>query len=382
MGVQISEWNWHYRVGFDTSLQRKVRQVEQELKNERLKHQVSRHLELFSDFISVDALIEAIRERPEKADSYIDEAMQKQILFCPAFACTRWPTNSTEMPDMSVSSFKRLSRIIEESRGSDFINLNKSYFAAVFTESQVAGLVSDGQRFTRDKKNEVVPCRKSNARDHASKYQLEAHLKGIEKAAKALYPTSTYTSAPDYSCRISSEINCWAEYWPRQLTGKQNILLLGLELLKSDEDVIASTLVHEIAGHAFFYNIVERREIQLIDQGAHCLIEGWATWCEWNCDYLDLELRRQLRSDGCHQLDFIFEESQDKITSAISLFCSLKGYSEEVTKATILTFFQYPCFSHSYILGALGLEKIIKNKSLEEFWYELEGAQAGNYLSI
>ena len=380
----IQAWDWHYRVGFDVILRDTVLEIAKQVKNKSVRNQILEHLELFSGIISIDALIEAIKKSPENAERFITEATQKRLLYCPAFArAESWPSASSELQGVSFACFEKLGLLIEESSGSRFTNLNNEYFSAVFTESGFRSLVDYGLSFLKNQQHSGAgPFRDGTKKPCSINERLEQHLRGIQNTAQDFYPSSLRVADLRYEVEISKSIDCWAEYWPRQLTGEGNKLIIGEDLLSSADELLASTLVHEIVGHACFYQLVEKGELQLVDQGAHCLVEGWATWCEWNCRYLDIGLRKRLKADACSQLSYILEEDPKKITREIEGFCSLKGYSSSITFSSIRSFYQYPCLAHSYVVGALGIEHIANYRSLEDLWSSLGSEQAGNHLLI
>jgi len=173
---------------------------------------------------------------------------------------------------------------------------------------------------------------------------------------------------PAWSSRQSVETRCFAEYWPSMITGSQNELVLGLKLLESDCSDVVGTLVHEIAGHACFYELASTGYFSFVDHGAICLIEGWATWCEWSSPFADNEYRKKIKRIASKGLDLAGVSNGDDARDRIHRLVCASGFNGESFDQALLSFFQYPGYSASYYAGAAWFDIELQRNSASSFW--------------
>ena len=77
--------------------------------------------------------------------------------------------------------------------------------------------------------------------------------------------------------------NGYGEWWDREIsdTGRDELVLYTNDNQVKCDDY-KYTIIHETyPGHGHFYNYV-RVQNDCMDHGAMSLVEGWATYCEWN----------------------------------------------------------------------------------------------------
>lgn len=133
-----------------------------------------------------------------------------------------------------------------------------------------------------------------------------------------------------------------------------------------NRDDFEYTIYHEIyPGHGQFYNYARMNSttIPKFDHGAMSLIEGWATYCEWNVK--DTSYSRSLKERGKEFLDISILKSigcKDKIELIYNRNIK-RGYTKEQAINSVLYFSQYPGFLESYYLGALCIEEIVNSKA-------------------
>ena len=79
------------------------------------------------------------------------------------------------------------------------------------------------------------------------------------------------------------------------------------------------------------------------DHGAMGLIEGWATWCEWNVEGGPYE--RHARASRLAALSFFDLDGEGVFDLYVSAMVQ-SGLSVEAASNAALYFFQYPGFSY------------------------------------
>jgi hypothetical protein len=170
----------------------------------------------------------------------------------------------------------------------------------------------------------------------------------------------------------------FAEYWPAELSGPTSNQLIVFD--NPDQlrvGTLQTTLAHEVLGHGVFYEAESSYAPPFFDNGAMCLIEGWATWCEWNASATPHgEYFRSARLFG---LRHFYEEDVDKLLQSIPDDIRKLGYSDAAATSGLMYFFQYPGFSLSYTLGALWFEKTFQSTPPAKFFTSLNGRPWGDF---
>ncbi|MBZ4663585.1 MAG: hypothetical protein JG776_1300 [Caloramator sp.] len=192
----------------------------------------------------------------------------------------------------------------------------------------------------------------------------------------------------DYNINVIKG-NGFAEWWDKDLTGEEKDLLVlydNKDVLNKDD--FEYTIYHEIyPGHGQFYNFVRINSniIPRFDHGAMSLIEGWATYCEWNVT--NTLYSNSLRERGKEFLRISLIENKnckDKINYIYENKIK-RGYTIEQAINSVLYFSQYPGFIESYYLGALCLEEMIRNKVFNkpvDFLEYLKGKTWGELFAL
>lgn len=170
---------------------------------------------------------------------------------------------------------------------------------------------------------------------------------------------------PDYEIQIAKGKG-FAEWWDRDLIdGEKDLLVLYDNKDAMNLDDFEYTIYHEVyPGHGQFYNYARQTSntIPKFDHGAMSLIEGWATYCEWNVR--NTYYSSSLRERGKMFLDISLLEpdsSEEKITKIYNSKIK-RGYTHDQAINSVLYFSQYPGFIESYYLGAICIENMINNK--------------------
>lgn len=155
----------------------------------------------------------------------------------------------------------------------------------------------------------------------------------------------------------------FAEWWDRDISpiGKDLLILHENEDLCRENDLLY-TLIHEVyPGHAHFYRSTRGH---LKDHGNIPLIEGWATFVEWNA--LPSLYTISTRAAALQSLRDAYTLPVRELPSAIIKRKKLQGYSELEVKRAIQYATQYIGFTDAYYLGALYFESVAGDRNLWE----------------
>lgn len=166
----------------------------------------------------------------------------------------------------------------------------------------------------------------------------------------------------EYDIKLVNEVG-FAEWWDKDLTNNDKDLLVLFQNNDSmNKDDFEYTIYHEVyPGHGYFYNYARnnRGAKSSFDHGAMTLVEGWATFCEWNVKKTDYS--RTLKNRGKEFLEISLDKNKSLEEKINMLYANSikRGYSKDQAINTILYFSQYPTFLESYYLGALCIEVMI-----------------------
>jgi hypothetical protein len=140
----------------------------------------------------------------------------------------------------------------------------------------------------------------------------------------------------------------YGEYWPHELRvadGQCDLLKINLNEYAVRAHTLEQTLAHELDGHAVFYQQVRELGSTWIDHGALSLIEGWATFREW-----------QYAGNGPPPIDdwlWRIDADPDELLERLPKHWLAKGLPSVRVNGLLLEFFQYPAYQLSYVAGGL-----------------------------
>jgi hypothetical protein len=187
-------------------------------------------------------------------------------------------------------------------------------------------------------------------------------------------------SIPDFNTALSSGAG-FAEYWPTTLTGAdQNRLIIYDNPDQLGYENFQATIAHEVLGHGTFYAFASQANAPFFDHGAMALIEGWATWCEWEASAP--QFGHYLRAVRCSALRRFSLRDPGEIERQIEADTVLLGYSSSVAASSIENFFQYPGFGYAYSLGALWFEDRLREEEPRHFLESMRGQPWGDFFAL
>lgn len=363
--TQISEWDWHYRVGFDSNLAQAVRDTFGQINNGLDSHKELQELEHYQSIISLDCLVSSALQSPSSAEIFLDTSKNKHFLFLPDYLATRLNSAITTTNKLSDKIKKGFEELIHAAVKQEFVNhaaaLVETALGKGFLEQAAHHLKQTQGNLDRPRDESIDICKTEVST------LLKLYQDTIIDHGRSFFPPELQIN-PVFQTQASQNLACFAEYWPHLITGEPNALILSDTLQRESLPDIIGTFVHEIGGHACFYDLASKDTCRFIDHGAICLIEGWATWIEWHSPFANLCYRKKLHSDALFSIAISSATDACKIESKIKALYNSKANKEVMLPQSLLNFYQYPGFSLSYHAGAAWFDMRLKNDSSATFW--------------
>ena len=363
--TQIKVWDWHYRVGFDNKLAQAIREEFAKICNNNDRDKEIQELTQYQSIISLDCLISHVLKSPSRAEAFLETSKSKQLLFLPEHLASGLNIALTRCNKLNDTIKKGLEELIHTAVKQEFFNI-----ASTLVESAL------GKDFLQQASEHLEQTQVDFDSYHygatdlhptETNRLLEYFQEAIINYGKSLFPPELKIN-PVFQTQASQDLACFAEYWPDLITGETNTLLLSNGLQSESQQDIIGTFVHEIGGHACFYELASKDNCRLIDHGAMCLIEGWATWTEWHSPFANSLYKNKLRSNALFSIKISSETDASKAEGKLRAIYSSKPNQSAMLHQSLTNFYQYPGLSLSYHAGAAWYEMKLKNESPIGFW--------------
>lgn len=370
---RITEWDWRYRVGFDSSLHNAVHRTARSHATPAEAEILDGILDWASGFVSLDALLTAVEKQPRDSMPLLASVDERKLLPVPraldAYFAKRLDTASARL---LAPARRRLASLLEAARGAPFPNHHRPVFE-ITLGSELDELLSEAACVPAKRRPEsrALHVRESRKFVHHFLRRLRAD-RGVRDRFGAV------DLAP-FEVEIRPGPG-FAEYWPAELRSgagtDQLVIFENQDSLRAGD--LCVSLAHELApGHGLFFQRA-RRQPGLVDYGAMSLIEGWATFCEWHA--LADPHSSFARASRLALLRFL-DRSDHEVAAEIFAEVCRQGYSQSLGLRALLHHFQYPAYEFSYSLGALWLERRSERIKPVEFLEFLESRSWGDFFS-
>lgn len=170
----------------------------------------------------------------------------------------------------------------------------------------------------------------------------------------------------------------FGEWWDKGLTSEAlDRLVLHHNRESAYSEDVKHTLLHEVyPGHGHFYAAVKNPD-KFFDHGALELVEGWATFAEWNAK-MSLYGSSVRSNSLCFLRDFFDARMQDRVVEAC-LRGERIGASGEFVNKLLCDMTQYIGYREAYYLGAVFFE--ICGDSPKTVLETLHGRNCGSFFS-
>lgn len=348
-------WDWKYRIFFEDSIQHELKRWQQTLSPEEAK--VYDEIGAFyCSFYSFGMLLDNMLSNREKAWNYLQKAINnKSLMIKTPNVLLRYYRQKIRTDFDNPTFREKLDLLLTYSLDARQISPEYwDYIAKLFGSSF-------GEMYAQFSFDGTVPA----SRDLPRQRIISGNCKEIFDDIYGEIVADPAMADKFHPCAIRQfrvqimDGNGYGEWWDREISnsGKDELILYTNEN-KAKSDDYKYTIIHETyPGHGHFYNYV-RAENDSMDHGAMSLIEGWATFCEWNTypsAYVDA-----IRQNA---IVFLWESSHlpaDAFADAVAARHKKKGktFKQYVTNLKYAT--QYIGFTESYYLGALWMETVFR----------------------
>lgn len=352
-------WDWKYRIFFDDSIKEQL--------NTWLNSLVPNEVDIYNEiqsfycsFFSFGILWDLIVEDNSKADEYIEKALQnKALIIKTPNSLMRYYKKQIRESRQTADTKNKLKELLDFSKQGREIRFDYWAFVAKLFGNSFENIIKNFSSQSFDCSFVNLP------RQHI----VEGNCKEI---FENIYYEITIDTVMQEKFGVSAiqnfntqiiDGNGYGEWWDREISdsGKDELILYTNDSKVKSEDY-RYTIIHETyPGHGHFYNSV-RAEHNSMDHGAMSLIEGWATYCEWNTfpsTYVDA-IKHNALVFLWESMNLSCNDFADSIVNRNKK--KKKPFKKYVTNLIYST--QYVGYIESYYLGALWMELMLNNGNL------------------
>lgn len=367
--IIIDCWDWHYRIAFDKNLEHSITSSSLLLDSKERKSLLD-VVAVFSSMVSLSALCDAICETPERANEFLDAIDAQLLLHAPEPIAALLERKIKELQKISPSVTSTLLDLLSIAKAKSFRSWHSDIFEPVFGQEEYQTLLTRRQFIPPSnlKDEGIAPVELTNSvKQLLNQLTDPAHIDSVIGRV----------AAPSFEISIENGSG-FAEYWPTSLSkAPRNRLVVFNNVEQLRLNILKTTLAHEVLGHGIFYEVEQCTAPPYMDHGAMCLVEGWATWCEWHASATTAGLYS--RASRLYGLRWLDQTDSNEICQGIVEDTLKLGYAREAADWALLYFFQYPGFSASYTLGALWFENRFKDILPADFLQTLQSRAWGDF---
>lgn len=352
-------WDWKYRIFFDDGIKEKLN----DWLNSLAPNEVDIYNEIqsfYCSFFSFGILWDLIIEDNSKADQYIDKALKsKALIIKTPTHLMRFYKKQIRESELSAKTKNELAELLDFSEQGREIRFDYWDFIASLFGNSFEKMIKDFASPSFDPSFINLPRQhiiKGNCKEIFENIysEITSDIKMQEKfGASAIQKFDTQII----------DGNGYGEWWDREISDSgEDELILYTNDNQAKSDDYRYTIIHETyPGHGHFYNSV-RAENKSMDHGAMSLIEGWATYCEWNT-----YPSAYVNAIKHNALAFLWESMNLSCNDFANTIVNInkkkkKPFKKYVTNLIYST--QYIGYIESYYLGALWMELALNNEQL------------------
>lgn len=353
----INIWDWRYKIYFSKEIEGTVKTFASQLgKKSKMIYDVL--INFYKSFYSFGILIEEIKTKDEEQiKSIIDYAVLNadEIIYTPKILYENYIGEIRSL-DIEEKYKEILKTLLDKSlEGKIVYDEYKMVISEVFGniyENMKEIIFSDGEL-----KTDYDHGRRIGEEDDQIISEFNKIFNSIKRDT-ALISKYGHLVINDFDKEIKDGSG-YAEWWDETLTGKKNKLILYKNGDSLNYYDFKYTIMHELyPGHAHFYNCIKNSNKSKLDHGFIEIIEGWATYAEWNsieCPYIKSVRKNALFliKNSLHEgfIDYLSQTYNNNIK---------KGMNERNNISSIINISQYIGFSEAYYWGAVMFEYLFE----------------------
>lgn len=377
--LNINTWDWRYKVYFSNKIENEVEEYYCRL-NKKLQGVYEGLLEFYKSFYTFGILLDSIKICDKNnIETIIDYAVKnkRDITYTPEILYKKYLSEINKL--IIDNNYKEvLKDLLSESLNGKIIYDNyKSILPLIFDN-----IYEDVKRIILSEGEMIINF------DHGSSIDDDPNqvLFQFNEIFKFLKKNNSLISKFGKLCisEFDKEVKVgtgYAEWWDESLTGEKNKLILFSNhdsLYFSD---LKYTIIHEVyPGHGHFYSSIKNSKNSRLDHGFLEIIEGWATYAEWNS--IESTYIQSIRKNALNLIKNSIQEDFKNYLKITYNNNKKKCLSEENNINSIINLSQYIGFTESYYWGAVMFEYLFdRSKSLDCKDFLSEGIDLlGDYL--
>jgi len=386
--TSIAEWDWRYRVGFDSACRHRVRSAIETLQDPRERVLMEQIYDWATSFVSLHALLQTIvadggalragnsvgAADAESLERLVEETDSAAILWLPAELHELVDELLEKLP---IALRDAVTTLADRARRSvPRVPPHARLFEITFGEA-LDGLLR------QDEACGEIPSlprgRPVPSRDLVGYVERFLRRSLSDPRLRELFGEWT----PPAIATVVTDGPGFGEYWPTEIARRRpshDELIVYSNRDSRNVHSLRTTLHHELyPGHALFYDSA-RRSKQFVDHGATTLVEGWATWCEWHAAHDAASRFARCSRLRLHRF-FAFDDAA-AIAGRFTNEVILQGFSKSRARQLALHYFQYPGLLFSYSLGARWFEDLFERISPARFLTFLSERSWGDFFRL
>ena len=352
----LNEWDWKYRIFLSEEVNAKVNAFIEKLKT--AEQDIYKGIaDFYRGFYSFDMLLEMLQTDAIQQEQLLSlaEGHSEKALRIPGILETYYiekiDETFSDVPFIQARLKELLANIISDESYKNTDSIQGLIFGKYYDDIKKE-IMNVGPIF--EKTEHYIEIGDINARaiELIESVKSDPHI--VEKFGEYCIQ--------DFDIDIVAKIG-FAEWWDKDLLGKEKDLLV----LYDNKDALNTidfeyTIYHEVyPGHGQFYNFARKYKdaIPCFDHGAMSLVEGWATFSEWNVKESAYAQTLKNRGKNLLNLSLCMSDDNGKIKKVYDNYVNM-NYSRDQALNVVRYLTQYPGFLESYYLGALCIEIMIE----------------------
>jgi hypothetical protein len=372
----IKVWDWKYKVFFDSSLKSELLNYSKKLKPNEATI-LLKIIDHFKSFYSFGMLLDYLTEHPTKADETFNLALKNKhkLLYMPD---KLYDYYLTQLNSGKLSQKDELEELLNYANKNGQVLLNHSNHFKIIFGSYYDKIIARYEFFN---KQNITPHKSNLITLNKPENEVKKYLTKIS-STKSIVNDFGKNILPDYTIEVKDE-DGYGEWWDKEVSDlERSKLIIYKNSFALNEYDFEYTIYHEVyPGHGHYYARTKQNNNKSFDNGAMFLIEGYATFVEWNS--IKNSYTNNLRISACKYLKTVMEPN---FKNAIDNFiANNKTMDKNLLTSKLIRLSQYPLFQESYYLGALLIEIMLENKLFEnanEFLEFLNNNNCGEFFAL
>lgn len=375
-------WDWRYKIFFDDGVRFDVVDYVELLSAEE-KLIMQELVEYFMSFYSIGILLDSLEESNDSNYlGIINKAVAKKDLLVYTPHLLRQDLLS-RIDTFNLEYRDTLLELLEYSSSTDYSVDRMTIYQIIFGSEFIKALqLKYGAEGTFVNSKPITNKHKLGD-DNVEDYFHTVYSKLLEETTNI--ERFGHMLCKDFSIDVTGGTG-FAEWWVVDLLptlAKPKLVLYNNQDSMYEED-FKYTVLHEVyPGHGHFYSTLNNNTHHF-DHGAIALIEGWATFIEWNYDESEYNKLSKYNAEVLLKLLLTEEQRIDAVCQRVYDEKLKQGYSKDEALRNVYYISMLPGFLESYYIGALWFEYFSTktNKNARQILEFLSERNVGDFFRL